>query len=182
MAKRLVNFVLPALYLCVITSCVTHVKNEGEVSPSDHFTGSLKFALKAPKPAILNDQNVFSTESDEIDAVKLIITDLQSMGARRIQRFDLGVYAKLGGRVVFVAERKKVPSFDRLYWVMVKILSEKYGCFIKRKIDSGDQVYFQCKDQRTIVMQRRIARLFAVLQSRQYDQNGVEIRIAEVNR
>jgi len=104
---------------------------------------------------------------------------LLDLGLRRAQVMDHGIYGKIGNMSVFVADRKIVPDYDRLYWVMVRVLSEKYGCFIKRKIVERDIVSFTCRDKRTVVMKRRISGEYAKFVVKQYDAFGREVVVTK---
>lgn len=183
MGRKQVNTFLSVLMAYSVLGCSTVERSMVDDWSLEIFHEGAKSSSVSKKYASLtNLQSVSSVKTGRLEDVNSISDELSRLGARNIQRLDLGVYAKIGSRVVFVADRKVVSSYDRLYWVMVKILSEKYGCFIKRKIDLGDQVYFQCRDRRTVAMQRRMSGNFAVLQSRQYDSAGLEIQIADVKR
>jgi hypothetical protein len=98
--------------------------------------------------------------------------ELSALGVGKLEVMDLGVYGKIGPNSIFVAERTAIPNYDRLYWVMVRILSEKYGCFIRRKVDRGHSVSFQCRDQRTVTMARKISDRFSMVHVRQFDRYG----------
>lgn len=103
-------------------------------------------------------------------------------GLEKAQALDAGVYGKLGKSTVFVAHRKNIPDYDRLYWVMVRVLSEKYGCFIKRKFPRDNQIGFECRDRRTIVMQRDISGDYAKFVGWQFDSSGKEVVITQEAR
>jgi hypothetical protein len=98
-------------------------------------------------------------------------------GLERPQKMDLGVYGKIGKHTVFVAPRRAIGDYDRLYWVMVRVLSEKYGCFIKSKVSTAKIVRFECRDRRTVVLDRDISGSFAKFSGRQFDLMGREIII-----
>ena len=98
-------------------------------------------------------------------------------GLERPQKMDLGVYGKIGQHTVFVAPRRVIGDYDRLYWVMVRVLSEKYGCFIKSKVSTAKIVRFECRDRRTVVLDRDISGSFAKFSGRQFDVLGREIVI-----
>jgi hypothetical protein len=93
----------------------------------------------------------------------------------RPQFLDVGIYGKIGTATAFVARRSKIADYDRLYWVMVRVLSEKYGCFIRKKTNLGQTVRFECRDQRMVVLDRDISGGFAKFSGRQFDQMGREI-------
>lgn len=110
--------------------------------------------------------------SDSRVTSQFIRSQLEVAGVRKVEALDLGVYGKLGSTSIFVADRSLIPTYDRLYWAMVRILSEKYGCFIRRKIDFGDVVSFKCRDHRTVTMVRKISGKFSLIHVRQHDRDG----------
>lgn len=103
-------------------------------------------------------------------------------GLEKPQALDVGVYGKVGKSTVFIAHRKNIPDYDRLYWVMIRVLSEKYGCFIKRKVPRDHQIGFECRDRRMIVMQRDISGDFAKFVGWQFDSSGKEVVITQEAR
>jgi hypothetical protein len=105
--------------------------------------------------------------------------DLELLGVSRIEAVDVGFLGKMGRSVVFAAEKRLIPDYDRLYWVMIRVLSEKYGCFVRRKIDRGDLVAFKCRDQRIVTFRRKMTRDHAVFKARQYGADGREIAVVK---
>ncbi|NDE13816.1 hypothetical protein EBZ80_02695 [bacterium] len=107
--------------------------------------------------------------------------DLARIAVRRaIEKptvFDQGVYGKLGSSTVYLAPSDRVGSSDRLYWTMVRVLSEKYGCFIVEKNRQDERFQFRCRDGRRVVMQRKIDRKVAHFWGRQYSANGEEVKV-----
>lgn len=91
--------------------------------------------------------------------------------------FDQGVYGKLGKSTVYVAPARRVKSTNRLYWTMVKVLSEKYGCFIVDKKREGEDFKFHCRDGRLVRMKRKVHGAELVFWGRQYHANGEEVDI-----
>ena len=104
--------------------------------------------------------------------------ELSMLGVSRVEPVDVGFAGKMGHSVVFAAEKRLIPDYDRLYWVMIRVLSEKYGCFIRKKIDRGELVAFKCRDQRIVTFRRRLTERYAVFKARQYRSDGREIAIA----
>lgn len=104
--------------------------------------------------------------------------ELSMLGVSRVEPVDVGFAGKMGHSVVFAAEKRLIPDYDRLYWVMIRVLSEKYGCFIRKKIDRGELVAFKCRDQRIVTFRRRLTEHYAVFKARQYRSDGREIVIA----
>lgn len=135
---------------------------------------SENLSLVKPKAGIRaiesNAHSVVEADSGVIS--QLIMSQLEVAGVKKVEALDLGVYGKLGSTSIFVAERALIPTYDRLYWAMVRILSEKYGCFIRRKIDFGDVVSFKCRDHRTVTMARKISGNFSLIHVRQFDRHG----------
>ncbi len=124
-------------------------------------------------------ENVSRSRLEVLPLALLADPDRASLAAgfalERPQFMDIGVYGKIGTSTAFVARRSKIQDYDRLYWVMVRVLSEKYGCFIHKKTNLGQTVRFECRDKRTIVLDRDISGGFAKFAGRQFDQMGREI-------
>jgi hypothetical protein len=104
-----------------------------------------------------------------------LFSELHMLGVSRIEPVDAGFSGKLGQSIIFAAEKRLIPNYDRLYWVMIRVLSEKYGCFIRKKIDRGELVAFKCRDQRIVTFRRRMTGQYAVFKARQYRSDGREI-------
>ena len=108
--------------------------------------------------------------------------DLARLAVRRSLEkptaFDQGVYGKLGTSTVYMAPANRVQSSDRLYWTMVRVLSEKYGCFIVEKNRNSDRFQFRCRDGRQVVMQRKMDSRFAHFWGRQYNASGEELIVS----
>jgi hypothetical protein len=91
--------------------------------------------------------------------------------------FDQGVYGKIGKSTIYVAPARRVKSTSRLYWTMVKVLSEKYGCFIVDKKREGEHFQFQCRDGRHVKMKRKVHGSEIAFWGRQYHANGDEVDV-----
>lgn len=91
--------------------------------------------------------------------------------------YEGGVFGYLGSAKAFVARRRTIPDYQRLYWVMVKVLSEKYSCFMTAKQNRGDETWVQCRDGRQVVFWRDQSSKWIQFQARQYDQEGFEIAV-----
>ncbi len=89
--------------------------------------------------------------------------------------FDQGAVGKADDALFFVADAAKVPSTERLYWTMVKALSERYGCFMRQKVRKADVFQFRCRDGRRVVFWRRYSRDSAEFYARQFDAQGREL-------
>jgi hypothetical protein len=88
-----------------------------------------------------------------------------------------GVLGTKGDSKYFIASTMAIPEFDRLYWVMVKVLSEKYGCFIRAKQDIGTMTRITCKDRRQVLFWKNRNQDYIEFMARQYDRDGFEIKV-----
>lgn len=131
-----------------------------ETMPEFHDRAERKIALP---PSLLQDGELASL------AVRYSL--------RVPQSFDQGVYGKLGSSSVYLVPRNRIPFRSRLYWTMVKVLSEKYGCFIVSKRRQGDRFDFRCRDGRGVVMGQKFFRNVAQFWVRQFDRDGRELII-----
>lgn len=86
-----------------------------------------------------------------------------------------GVYGLVGPAKFFAASRERIKDDNRLYWIMVRVLSEKYGCFMTAKYNYGDLTRVTCRDKRQIVFWRSRNRESIQFLARQYDAAGFEI-------
>ena len=85
---------------------------------------------------------------------KPLYSALVNGGARRSlpaalsqpEAYEGGVFGYMGSAKAFVAYRKVIPDYNRLYWVMVKVLSEKYSCFISAKQNRGDETWMKIRN------------------------------------
>ena len=91
--------------------------------------------------------------------------------------FAGGELGWVGSAKAFVAPLKRVPDDHHLYWVMVRVLSEKYSCFMTAKHTSGARLLVHCADGRKVLIRREHGPDFVQFQARQYDQEGYEILV-----
>lgn len=126
--------------------------------------------------------NANASQSKEVPTKKADPT-LEQLAAgfqmEKPARYEGGVYGKKGHIPVFAARLADIPDYDRLYWVMVKVLSEKYGCFIKRKASTQSQVHVECRDKRRVVFHRHRGDGWIQFYGRQYNQAGQEVAIRD---
>jgi len=94
------------------------------------------------------------------------------------QRYEDGVYGKVNGAVFYSTTTDRIQDWDHLYWVMVRVLSEKYGCFMRQKFKKEHLTAFGCRDGRTVVFHRARGRHWIQFLARQYDRKGAEIILA----
>lgn len=90
-----------------------------------------------------------------------------------------GFLGNVGSKKVFYADRKIIPDYDRLYWVMVGVLSEKYGCFMESRFTDHEKVLFKCRDGRFVDFHRKQSRRWVLFGARQYDKFGREIVVKD---
>lgn len=105
--------------------------------------------------------------------------ELAEIALRRSVRnpvvLDGGVYGKVGTATFYAVPRSRIATYDRLYWSMMKVLSEKYGCFVKNKVVEGSTLRFYCRDKRSVVLWRAQNEQFLQFYGRQYDKLGREL-------
>ena len=89
--------------------------------------------------------------------------------------YEGGVFGLVGPAKMFVASTAFIKDFDRLYWVMVKVLSEKYGCFMVSRRTYATKTWVKCRDQRQIVFWKSKGPNWIQFYARQYDRHGYEI-------
>ena len=90
-----------------------------------------------------------------------------------------GILGWVGSAKAFVAPTSAVPDDHRLYWVMVKVLSEKYSCFMTGKQSAGARLLVRCADGRRVLLHRERGVDFVQFHAHQYDQEGYEILVKQ---
>ena len=78
------------------------------------------------------------------------------LGLEKIDERHDGVYGKKNNTWYFVCDKKLVNNHDRMYWNIVRVLSEKFGCLLTQKQDEGSRVKFNCRDGRKILVRRQL--------------------------
>lgn len=106
-----------------------------------------------------------------------LVTWVKQLKIERPRSYENGVYGKVGNATVYIAPASRVPDDRRLYWIMVKVLSEKYGCFITEKKNHSALVAVSCRDQRRVTFRRSRGDGWVMFYGRQYDRDGREIII-----
>ncbi len=89
--------------------------------------------------------------------------------------YEGGVFGTVGNAKMFVGPSSHITNYDRLYWVMVKVLSEKYGCFMSSRQNMPEKTLIKCRDKRQIVFWKSKGPGFMQFFARQYDRDGYEI-------
>ena len=129
-----------------------------------------------PNPLLANDTVALSALiPDEIDGKDDLIAAALKHNLQNVFFVDKGIAGKANNAIVFVGSTKEIPDWDRLYWTMVRILSERYGCFMKVVHKRNDLTRFDCRDQRRVVFRRGRTQELIYFNARQYDRNGNEI-------
>jgi hypothetical protein len=95
----------------------------------------------------------------------------------QVQSYEKGIWGKRSGAGHFAAASHSYRDSSRLYWVMVKALSEKYGCFMRERRMVSNINYFRCRDRRQVVIWKNTGPGWVEFFARQYDQHGHEIRV-----
>ena len=86
---------------------------------------------------------------------------------KKPRRYDLGVLDERSRHhYIFVAPRKEIPSWDRLYWVMMRVMSKEYACFMVERSKSEDQMAVRCRDGRGVYMKRFRGQSWIAFESR----------------
>ncbi len=106
-----------------------------------------------------------------------VVPQASKMHLVRSAAFAGGELGWVGSAKAFVAPVKMVPDDHHLYWVMVRVLSEKYSCFMTAKQTSGARLLVHCADGRKVLFRRERGPDFVQFQARQYDQDGYEILV-----
>src|SRR5690606_2234310 len=88
-----------------------------------------------------------------------------------------GILGTKGDAKYFIASTSVVPGFNRLYWVMVQLLSERYSCFMRTKQDVGHITRVTCKDGRQVMFWKKKNPGYIEFVSRQFDREGYEIKV-----
>ena len=92
------------------------------------------------------------------------------------RKYDKGVLGKRDDANFFVALKKDIPNFKRLYWVMVRVLSKEYGCFMRGRFELGHNAFgIVCRDKRLVVFHQSEGTETIEFNSRQYDRFGHEL-------
>jgi hypothetical protein len=88
---------------------------------------------------------------------------------------DGGVFGKVGETNVYLSLRDRIPDYNRLYWVMVNVLSTHYGCLMRQRIVQGDHLEAACKDGRRVVFRRSMGQSLIRFFAKQFDRQGNEL-------
>jgi hypothetical protein len=90
-----------------------------------------------------------------------------------------GVLGSVGAARLFVATTDRVHDDSRLWWVMVRLLSEKYACFMTHRQTLGERLNIGCRDGRRVSFWRSRGPGWLQFVARQFDREGYEIVVRQ---
>ena len=105
-----------------------------------------------------------------------LLADRSVVGARA---YENGVVGQVGSALIYLTTSQSIRTYQRLYWVMVKILSEKYGCFMKARYQRNDVTIIKCRDSRQIALWHSKGPGWMQFYARQFDRQGYEINVVQ---
>ena len=92
------------------------------------------------------------------------------------QRWESGVSGYFGNAKVYVTTKDRIRDYEQLYVIMVRMLSEKYGCLMIEKQNYSDETTrVRCRDHRQILLWRSTGPSWIQFHARQFDRHGYEI-------
>jgi hypothetical protein len=100
---------------------------------------------------------------------------LKELKVAEMEPFAGGIIARGGHGRVFVGRRANFPQLRHLYPVVVRMLSEKFSCFITEKTGQHEEVLFKCRDGRRVAVWRSENLQYVAMLARQFDAQGYEI-------
>ena len=101
-----------------------------------------------------------------------IVQKLKETGVTDYSDYNNGIWTKYKEATFYLSTLDQVPDWTHQYWVIVKILSEKYGCFMTSKMHLGPRITFRCHDKRAVVFQVFYKKNFVYIRGHQYDSWG----------
>jgi hypothetical protein len=92
------------------------------------------------------------------------------------QAWEGGVAGLLGTAKVYVTTTNRIKDYEQLYVIMVRMLSQKYGCLMIEKQNYGDETTrVRCRDLRQVMMWKSTGPGWIQFHARQFDRDGYEI-------
>jgi hypothetical protein len=116
-------------------------------------------------------QAAAQTTSPTSDWRAKLTAEAKRLKLTHIEQFENGIYGRYMDSRMFFTTAEQIPDDKRLYWAMVKVLSEKFACFMVRKRKSGDLYRFYCKDKRSVVFRKGRVGQTIHFYGRTYDRN-----------
>jgi len=137
-----------------------------------------------PNEEVLSGQITKASPLHAAAPVRLLTPEQPHSKVTKLQLSNSAAYAGgilgwVGSAKAFVAPISTVPDDHRLYWVMVKVLSEKYSCFMTSKQSAGARLLVRCADGRRVLMHRERGVDFVQFHAHQYDTEGYEILVKQ---
>lgn len=107
----------------------------------------------------------------------LLMQKAQDMQMTKLEYLDGGVYGKHGNHVMYFVHKTQLKDLNGFYATMVRVLSTKYGCFMKARTKDDRSYNFRCKDGRNIIIRHGQSGNIYYFAGRQFDRSGDEIVI-----
>jgi len=117
------------------------------MSQNDFWGDDLAASAAVPAPVVSKKQAI---EGHVEKSRQAILGNIENAAP-----YAGGIFGLKGSSKYFIASTTSIPEYDRLYWVIVKVLSEKYSCFIRAKQDIGLMTRFTCRDKRQVVFWKK---------------------------
>ncbi len=153
---------------------------ELESTPDWHELLSNRGTTFEPNPAFEMPEIVLTP--DRLAAMPMALQQRPDLAHFAVSRsmnapiaYEGGVFGTVGNAKMFVGPSTHIGNYDRLYWVMVKVLSEKYGCFMAARQNMPEKTLIKCRDKRQIVFWKSKGPGFMQFFARQFDRYGYEI-------
>lgn len=127
-----------------------------DIVVSDYNLGRLPLALRS-----------------DIALAKLVL----SRGLQSPASYSKGVIGDIGSSKMYVTTSDRVQTSNALYGVIMRVLSEKYGCFLTARVKNATNYRFYCRDRRQIVLQPTRGDTWVQFHARQFDAEGYEIKV-----
>ena len=94
----------------------------------------------------------------------------EKMGITNTVEFGSGIVGTKNAMYVYIADKRKVPDFQRLNWELVKILSERFSCLAVAKQDRGEVSTYTCRSGATIDIKRSQSQQFVYFVAKERGQ------------
>lgn len=78
----------------------------------------------------------------------------ERLGVKDAAPFGSGVVGNHGDMVVYLADRRLVPGFDRMNWDLTRLFSERFSCLVMSKEERGQSFRYQCRSGSTVLVKR----------------------------
>lgn len=143
-----------------------------------HEQGVYSAGLVIPPLSLLASRDLNASANDDDEPRTAVQEQVARWQMASTEHYGEGIYGKVGSARAFVAAKAKVPDWDRLYYVMIRVLSEKYGCFMTAKSRQNHRIHIRCRDKRHVVFNRSETDGTMQFYARQYDREGRELIVS----